>query len=133
MVMVIIENQQNIEQKVEEIKWCSSFKEAQAIAEEKKMPIMVDFTAEWCGWCKKLDETTYKDPEVIRISKSYVNVKVDVDQKENQELNSEYQIIGLPTIVFMREDKTELERAIGYKDAEHFKPIMEKVLEMYKK
>ncbi len=43
-----------------------------AKAKSENKPIMVDFTATWCGWCKKMDATTFADPEIIE----YVNTKM---------------------------------------------------------
>ena len=38
------------------------FDEALKKARSQNKPLMVDFWAEWCGWCHRLDKTTYVDP-----------------------------------------------------------------------
>jgi len=48
----------------EKIEWLSMSEAQEKFAKEKR-PILVDLYTDWCGWCKRLDATTYKDPEVV--------------------------------------------------------------------
>ena len=92
---------------------------AQKIAKSTRKLVMIDFKAEWCGPCKMLDRTTWKDENVISTLKDKaVAVKVDVD--ENSELAAKYSIHSLPTVIFVDGNGNEVSRFIGYRDAEGF-------------
>lgn len=51
-----------------QIQWVS-FEEAMALSKKDGKPVLVDVYTDWCGWCKRLDATTYKDSAVV----AYVN------------------------------------------------------------
>lgn len=72
-------------------------------------PVLVDFTAVWCGPCKMLD------PVVAKLAEEWTGkvkvVKVDVD--DNQDLAMKYQVMGLPTLILFRNGKA-IQRLSGY-------------------
>jgi len=108
------------------IAWVYTLGEGLTLAQSSKKPLMVDFFAEWCGWCKKLDKDVYTDPDVAALSKEFVCVKVDTD-KFGQDA-SKYGVQGLPTIVFMNADGTVIDKIVGYNPAPQFAAAMKKVL-----
>jgi uncharacterized protein YyaL (SSP411 family) len=63
-------------------------------------PILLNLTATWCGWCQKMDETTYSDPELIRlINNELVPLRVDADQYPH--VQERYIASGWPTNAFL--------------------------------
>ena len=67
----------------QEIQWMS-WEEAAKANETKPKKIFVDIYTDWCGWCKKMDATTFKDPAVIAIiNKDFYPVKLNAEQKES--------------------------------------------------
>jgi len=61
-----------------------SWQEAAAANEKHPKKIFVDVYTNWCGWCKKMDATTFKDPEVVNILNSkFYAVKLNAEQKES--------------------------------------------------
>ncbi len=56
-----------------------------AIERNKKNPkfIFVDVYTEWCGWCKKMDASTFLNPEVMAyMNEHFYAVKMDAESKE---------------------------------------------------
>tara|TARA_R110002072_G_scaffold256261_1_gene415080 strand:- start:11123 stop:11662 length:540 start_codon:yes stop_codon:yes gene_type:complete len=69
--------------KVKEIKWYS-WEEAVELSKENPKKMFVDVFTEWCGWCKKMDKSTFVDKEVVAyMNKNFYAVKFDAEQKED--------------------------------------------------
>ncbi len=66
-----------------------------------QVPVLVDFSAEWCGPCKMmkpvLEQLKSKMGDKIRI------LRVDVD--DNRELAYKYSIRSVPTLMLFRDGK----------------------------
>jgi len=74
---------------------------------------MVDFYTDWCGWCRRLDETTYSDADVRRALGGVVAVKLNAE-KEGRREAARYRVQGYPTILFLSADGKEVGRIGGY-------------------
>lgn len=95
------------------------FNEALAQAKKEKKLLMVDFYATWCGPCKMMDRTTWKDPKVREwIRTAAVAIKVQGDRQ--REISSKHRITGFPTVVFLKPDGAEAGRVSGYRPPEEF-------------
>ena len=76
---------------------------------KESMPVLVDFTAVWCGPCKMLD------PVVKQLAQDWDGqvkfVKLDVD--DNPDLAMQYMVMGVPTLMLFK-DGQPVERVTGY-------------------
>ncbi len=88
------------------------FKEALAAGK----PIVLDFTAEWCGYCKVLDRTTFADPAVRAELERFRALKIDVDTGRNAELVKRFDVPGPPLIVVL-DSSGEVAKKLGYDEA----------------
>ena len=108
-----------------QIMW-GDVKEGAKFAQKNKLPMMMHFTANWCGWCKKLEKEVYVVPEVIKLSQNFVCAKVDFDKEK--ELVKQYGMKGIPTIIFTNSKGEEVHRIGGYMPADSFIEEMNKAL-----
>src|SRR5262245_22621205 len=114
------------------IKWERSFEEALKKARAARKPVMIDFWAEWCGWCHRLDQTTYVDPRVVRMSEDFVAVKVDTEGGARQaQIAERYDVGGqLPSIVFTSPQGRVLLKITGFQGPGQFPATLEKAREI---
>ena len=66
----------------EKINWMTWEEAIEANKTEPKK-IIVDVYTWWCGWCKRMDQTTFKEPAVVKaINTNYYAVKLDSEQAD---------------------------------------------------
>jgi len=75
----------------------------------QRKPIFIDFWAEWCKSCLKMDKTTFKDAEVRRRLEDYVTLKIDGDKQDpaTKLAMDRFVEIGLPTYVILEPENEE--------------------------
>ncbi|MEM1090295.1 MAG: protein-disulfide reductase DsbD [Pseudomonadota bacterium] len=81
-------------------------------------PVMLDFYADWCVDCKRMDKYSFPTPEVQQALAAGQALKADVTANDDidQELMRAFNIIGPPAILFFDADGQELPqyRVVGY-------------------
>ncbi len=101
-----------------------AFDAALAAAAASGKPLLLDFYADWCVECKRMERSTFRDATVLANAESFVRLKADVTAQSDQHvaLQKRFGIIGPPATLFFDAHGNEArnERLIGYEGAEAF-------------
>jgi thioredoxin:protein disulfide reductase len=95
-----------------------------AAASARNQPVFLDFYADWCVDCVRMERTTFQDPRVIQAMSPVTLLKADVtaNTAEHRDLMRAYNLFGPPAMIFFDAAGQELRnrRVVGYLNAERF-------------
>jgi thiol:disulfide interchange protein DsbD len=100
--------------------------EALAQAQRERKPVVLDFYAEWCAPCIRMEKNTFKDERVKTLLDRCVFVRVDTDKQAD--IANRMAVEGLPDIRFVLPDGRVIRRLRSYQDAESFTAELEGLL-----
>ena len=95
------------------IQWHEWSNETFALAAQQNKPVLLDISAQWCQFCKKMKAITYNDPEVISIiNKNYIAIHADIETTNDVQML--YGNLGVPGTVVLTATRDELNKRRGY-------------------
>lgn len=126
------------------VKWYT-FEEAVELNKTEQRKIFIDVYTDWCGWCKKMEATTFTNPVIAKIlNKDYYAVRFDAETTDTigfggkQFVNdggrsrSPHQLavallqgkMSYPSVAYLNEDNQLLTSVPGYYTADRLEPIL---------
>lgn len=101
--------------------YVNSLEELQTQLEQSNQPVMLDFYADWCTDCKNMEQTTFRDAEVISTLQNFTLLKVDLTDNTDahQALLKSLRVFGPPSMLFFDENAEESaeHRLVGHVSA----------------
>jgi thiol:disulfide interchange protein len=83
----------------EVIPWRSDLASATSESRQTGKPILVDFSATWCGPCQEMRRTTWSDTRVEQALRGYIPVQIDLDA--NHDLADRYGVAAIPYLAIV--------------------------------
>lgn len=130
--------QKNTPKPTVNLKWYT-WEEAVTLNKTKPKKIFVDVYTDWCGWCKRMDKSTFVDEKVAAyLAANYYPVKLNAEQKADILFNGEtfkfvetsngkgihtlaYALLdgkmSYPSMVYLNEQYERIMISPGYKEA----------------
>ena len=98
-------------EKASSVQW-TPFTQGVKNASAKGKYVFVDLYTDWCGYCKKLDDVTFKAaPVIAELDKHFVSIKLDAEsdmplvwkgqKTTGRDLSMQWKVEGFPTMIFL--------------------------------
>ena len=109
-----------------EIQWQTDLNEAHQQAVIENRPMLLVFDADWCQYCDKMDNATFKDSSVA----NYVNEKfvpVHLDLADNMKIAEILEIERIPCTIALSPRADLLGRVVGYVNTVQYRETLGRV------
>jgi len=95
------------------------YNDALVIAKDTDRKVLVYFGAEWCDYCRKMQDVL-RDKKVSSAIEEgrYLLVKIDVDK--DTKLKRKFSVKSIPDVMVIDKNENVLKRYKGYKDKNEF-------------
>lgn len=115
------------------IKSLNDLETAVVRANKAGKPAMLDFYADWCVECLRMERNTFFEPGIQTLFEQIQPLQADVTQNDetDQAVMDKYDIIGPPAILFFDRQGREMRayRLVGYFEPDEFAEHLTRVLE----
>jgi len=103
-----------------------SMDEALQKAQSEEKLVMVDVYTTWCGPCKLMDRTTFKDQKVKDLlSEHFVAVKIDAEKGDGVAIARKYKVLGYPCMLILNSKGEVQDKSMGFLPARAFATWLE--------
>ena len=101
-----------------------------AAAKAAGKPVMLDYYADWCTDCVRMEQSTFRDPRVAAKLRDFVLLKADVTDQFNpdtQPLKDRFDVFGPPATLFFDANGELKEKLYGFKNADDFLALLNQI------
>ncbi len=107
-----------------------SFEDAKKEAKKSGKLIFIDAYTDWCGPCKRMAATSFKDPKVGELfNKNFVNLKVEMEKDaDGPELARKYRVVAYPTLLIVDGNGKLIKQSVGMKSSDQLIALAKSVL-----
>ena len=117
--------------RADHVNWSSDVETGLRSARQSGRLVLMKFTADWCGYCKKMERETFTRPAVASlVNEQFVPILVDADK--HQDLVQHLKIKGLPAILVVSPEMAILTRISGYQTEAKLMPQLQAVLSQHR-
>lgn len=93
------------------VQWETSVDKAREVSQREGRPLLLYFSATWCGPCRQMKHGAFADPRVKEALQAWVAVKVDIDAQP--EVARQYAVEAVPTFVLLDSAGKPANRSVG--------------------
>jgi thioredoxin-related protein len=126
LLLTLLAGGQAVSAATDRIEW-HSYDAGMSRSRFEKKKVFLYFYAEWCAYCRDMDNKTFKDPAVIgTLNRSFIPIRVDSDRE--QAAATLFRVKGLPDSWFLGESGDIIGHRPGFIPAEQFMKILSIIL-----
>ena len=106
---------------------------ALSAAKKSGKPVVIVFSAAWCGPCQTMKKEVYPSAAVKAFHDKFIWAYLDIDDERNERVSKKFGVSSIPHIEFLDAQGKEIDKQIGSNSPEDFAKTLESVLAKVKK